>query len=59
MRFGDWRQRLRLLMSLDVLDAGESITIVAQAHGYESPSAFIAAFRNVFGSTPGELRSQG
>ena len=58
MRFGDWRQRLRLLMSLDALDAGESITVVAQAHGYESPSAFIAAFRHAFGSTPGELRAQ-
>ncbi len=55
MRFGDWRQRLRLLMSLDALEAGESVLQAALAHGYDSPSAFIIAFRNVFGSTPGEL----
>ena len=51
--FGQWRQRLRLLLSLDALEAGESVTQVALAHGYESTSAFIAAFRGVFGSTPG------
>ena len=58
MRFGDWRQRLRLLMSLDALEAGESVIQVALAHGYESPSAFIVAFRHVFGCTPGELMAR-
>ncbi|HEY6898622.1 MAG TPA: helix-turn-helix transcriptional regulator [Rhodocyclaceae bacterium] len=58
MSFGDWRQRLRLLLSLDALEAGDSVTAVALAHGYESTSAFIAAFRSTFGGTPGELRAQ-
>lgn len=57
MSFGDWRQRLRLLLSLDALEAGDNITSIALAHGYESPSAFIAAFRATFGSTPGKLRT--
>lgn len=56
MRFGQWRQRLRLLMSLDALESGTPVTAVALAHGYESPSAFIAAFRATFGCTPGALR---
>lgn len=49
--FGVWRQRL--VLSLDALQAGAAVTEVAMAHGYESPSAFIAAFRGVFGVTPG------
>lgn len=57
MSFGSWRQRLRLVMSLDALDAGENITAVAMNHGYGSTSAFIAAFRTAFGFTPGELRT--
>jgi AraC-like DNA-binding protein len=56
--FGEWRQRLRLLLSLDALEAGEAVTSVALAHGYESTSAFIAAFRSLFGVTPGELRGR-
>lgn len=54
--FGLWRQRLRLVLSLDALQAGVGVTEVAMAHGYESPSAFIAAFRGLFGVTPGGLR---
>jgi AraC-like DNA-binding protein len=59
MSFGDWRQRLRLrlLLSLDALEAGDNVTSIALTHGYESPSAFIAAFRATFGSTPGKLRT--
>ena len=56
--FGEWRQRLRLLLSLDALEAGESVTRVALAHGYNSTSAFIAAFRGAFGASPGELRDR-
>lgn len=56
--FGAWRQRLRLLLSLQALEAGESVTAVALGHGYDSPSAFIVAFRAAFGSTPGEMRAQ-
>lgn len=56
MSFGQWRQRLRLVMSLDALEAGESVGSIALTHGYESPSAFIAAFKTAFGCTPGDLR---
>jgi len=55
LTFREWRQRLRLMLALPALEAGESVTRVALAHGYDSPSAFIAAFRSTFGHSPGEL----
>lgn len=58
MSFGLWRQRLRLVMSLEALEAGASVSTVASAYGYGSPSAFIAAFRAIFGCTPGELQTR-
>jgi AraC-like DNA-binding protein len=56
--FGAWRQRLRLLLSLQALEAGESVTAVALGHGYDSSSAYIVAFRAAFGATPGEMRGR-
>lgn len=35
--FGLWRQRLRLVLSLDPLQAGAGVTEVAMVHGYEFP----------------------
>ncbi|MNR08264.1 HTH-type transcriptional regulator ChbR [compost metagenome] len=55
LSFRQWRQRLRLLAALQPLERGASVTEVALASGYESPSAFIAAFKGLFGVTPGEL----
>jgi len=42
--FGEWRRRMRLLLSLPRLAAGASILEVALEHGYQSPSAFAAMF---------------
>jgi AraC-like DNA-binding protein len=55
MSFGDWRQRLRLLLALAALERGEPVTRVALDAGYASPSAFTAAFRRNFGLTPMEM----
>ncbi len=52
--FGRWRQQFRLSLALRMLAAGEAVTNVAMDVGYESPSAFIAAFRETFGQTPGQ-----
>jgi AraC-like DNA-binding protein/quercetin dioxygenase-like cupin family protein len=54
MSFGLWRQQLRLMQALERLAAGESVTEVALAVGYESTSAFISRFRQVLGTTPGK-----
>jgi AraC-like DNA-binding protein/mannose-6-phosphate isomerase-like protein (cupin superfamily) len=52
MTFGKWRQQLRLLHALRLLAAGRSVTAASLAVGYDSASAFIAAFRKFFGTTP-------
>jgi AraC-like DNA-binding protein len=51
---GQWRQRTRLLLSLQHLAAGASILEVALEHGYQSPSAFTAMFKRTLGYTPSQ-----
>jgi AraC-like DNA-binding protein len=53
MTVGEWRRRLRLLHSVNLLAEDESVTRVALEAGYSSTSAFIAAFKKAFGATPG------
>jgi AraC-like DNA-binding protein len=53
MTLGRWRQRLQLIEALRQLAAGRAVTGVALAVGYDSPSAFITAFRRELGTTPG------
>jgi AraC-like DNA-binding protein len=53
LTLGKWRQQLRLLRSLQLLAAGEKITHAALEAGYSTPSAFIARFRKILGTTPG------
>lgn len=55
LSFRAWRQRMRLLASLNALEQGQSVTEAALGCGYESTSAFIAAFKGLFAATPGEL----
>lgn len=55
MSFGVWRQKARLLGSLRVLVETQSVTEAALESGYSSASAYIAAFRQTFGYTPGSL----
>ncbi len=47
-----WRQQARLTRAIEYLVAGKSVKQVAFAVGYSQPSAFVAAFRRVFGNTP-------
>jgi AraC-like DNA-binding protein len=51
--FSRWRTALRLQAALPLLAAGEPITNVASRVGYQTPSAFVAAFRRETGVTPG------
>jgi len=53
MTFRQWRRQARLLAALERLAAGEPVTSVAYAIGYNSVSAFIETFREIFGETPG------
>jgi len=50
--FGRWRSQLRLQAAISELAAGEPVAKVARRVGYESASAFVAAFRQQTGATP-------
>ena len=50
-----WRQKARLIASTAALSSGSSVTSAALDCGYSGTSAFIAAFRNQFGMTPGQF----
>ncbi len=51
--FARWRTAVRLQAAIPLLAAGEPVANVAGYVGYETPSAFIAAFRRQTGVTPG------
>lgn len=55
LTFGRWRRRSRLLAALAILENGGGVTEAALSCGYETPSAFIAAFKAAFGVTPGNF----
>ncbi len=52
-----WRQKARLLQAVAALGGGASVTRAALDSGYDSPSAFITAFKRQFGVTPGRYRT--
>ncbi|MGP3757216.1 AraC family transcriptional regulator [Streptomyces sp. IBSNAI001] len=53
MPFGRWRTLVRLQAALPALAAGEPLQRVSRSVGYETVSAFVAAFRRETGTTPG------
>ncbi|MCP4329122.1 MAG: AraC family transcriptional regulator [Alphaproteobacteria bacterium] len=53
LSFRAWRRQVRVHEALARLATGEPVTSVAFSVGYDSPSAFIAMFREVTGETPG------
>lgn len=52
MGFAQWRQRVRFHYALEALGRGRSVAAVARDVGYNSPSAFTAAFRRELGMPP-------
>ena len=52
LSFGRWRQRMRLVVALRLLAAGEPVTHVAHAVGYATPSAFGVMFTRELGVSP-------
>lgn len=51
--FGRWRTAARIQAALPMLAAGDAVGRVSRAVGYDTPSAFVAAFRRETGVTPG------
>ena len=53
LSFRELRRQARIMAALERLALGKSVTNVALDVGFDSPSAFIQAFRRVTGKTPG------
>ncbi len=58
MSFVEWRQRLRLVRALSMLEDGIAVQTVALELGYSTSSAFIAMFHRLMGTTPDEFRKR-
>ena len=56
MSFAEWRQRLRVVTAMPLLQAGQTVETIALDLGYGSASAFIGMFRRLMGLTPDEYR---
>jgi AraC-like DNA-binding protein len=56
--FTAWRQRARLLRSLELLASGQPVSTIALDLGYATASAFISLFRRVFNDTPAAYRQR-
>jgi AraC-like DNA-binding protein len=52
MTFRELRRQTRVMVSIERLSKGQAVTSVALDVGFETPSAFIQAFRTVTGLTP-------
>jgi AraC-like DNA-binding protein len=57
MPFAEWKQRLRVVKSMPLLEANETVESVSAKMGYSNASAFIAMFRRKTGATPEEYRT--
>lgn len=58
MSFNEWRQRLRVVCALGMLDEGRPVQAVARDLGYSTPSAFIAMFQRLTGQSPDSARKR-
>jgi len=56
MSLAEWRQRLRVVKAMPLLDAGQTVETIALDLGYGSASAFISMFKRLMGTTPDEYR---
>jgi AraC-like DNA-binding protein len=55
LTLGQWRLQFRLTHALTLVASGRAVKDVAFEVGYESPSAFVAAFKRALGTTPGKM----
>jgi AraC-like DNA-binding protein len=56
MSLADWRQRLRVVKAMPLLEAGQTVETIALDLGYGSASSFISMFKRLMGATPDEFR---
>ena len=58
MPLGEWRQRARISRAIALLAGGMDVKDAALEVGYETPSAFVAAFKKYVGMTPGSIATK-
>jgi len=58
MTFREFRRTTQILIALDKLSSGQSVTETAFDVGFEAPSAFIYAFKSLTGKTPRQFMSE-
>lgn len=56
MSLAEWRQRLRVVKAMPLLEANQTVETIALDLGYSSASAFITMFKRLVGATPDEFR---
>jgi len=59
MTFPLWRQHLRLVSSLNLLESDLPVQDIAFKVGYNTDSSFIYAFKSLFKQTPQQYRNTG
>jgi AraC-like DNA-binding protein len=58
LTFMTWRQQACVVVALPRLVAGETVTDVAIALGYDNPAAFTTMFKRVLGTSPRDYLKQ-
>ena len=59
MSFRAWRQRARLIASLDLLASPRAVKDIAATLGFGDAAAYVSSFKALMDCTPGEFREAG
>lgn len=54
----EWRNRMRIVNAIAMLNEGKSVEYITREFGYSSASAFIAMFKKLTGTTPASYRAK-
>lgn len=54
----EWRNRMRVVKAIAMIEQGRSVESLATEFGYSSASAFIAMFKKLTGATPASYREK-
>jgi AraC-type DNA-binding domain-containing proteins len=54
----EWRNRMRVVKAMAMIEEGKSVDSIASEFGYSSSSAFIAMFKKLTGATPASYREK-
>lgn len=58
MPLTEWRNRMRVVKAIAMIEEGKTVEAIAQEFGYSSASAFIAMFKKLTEATPAKYREK-